>query len=146
LDYYNYGTSRVSPYVDASLTDQYLPSDSAQLGVKHIHNATDVTGFVGTTPVLDEESTVIYLSDTHKLTDRLTVTAMGQAQLSTYNGGGSGYNGKEEDFYILQINFAYRFNPWLSAETGYNYSKLNSPLLERSYTRDVMYLGLRAVY
>jgi hypothetical protein len=146
LDYYNYGTSRVSPYVDASLTDQYLPGDSAQLGVKHIHNSTDVVGFVGTTPVLDEESTAVYLSDSHKLTDKLTVSAMGQAQLSTFVGGGSGYDGKEEDFFILQINFAYHINPWLTTEAGYNYSKLNSDLAFRAYTRDVMYLGFRATY
>ena len=31
-------------------------------------------------------------------------------------------------------------------EAGYNYSKLNSDLQFRSYTRDVMYLGIRAVY
>jgi hypothetical protein len=146
LDYYNYGTSRVSPYVDASIIDQYLPGDSVQLGVKHVHNSTDVVGYFGTTPVLDEESTAIYLSDSHRLTERLSVSVMGQAQLSTFDGGGAGYNGKEEDFFIAQINFAYHFNPWLMTELGYNYSKLNSPLLYRAYTRDVMYLGFRAVY
>jgi hypothetical protein len=146
LDYYNYGTSRISPYVDASLTDQYLPGDSAQVGVKHVHNSTDVVGFVGTTPVLDEESTAIYVSDSHRLTERLTVSVLGQAQLSTFVGGGSGYDGKSENFFTLQINFAYHINAWLQTEAGYNYSKLNSSLLYRAYTRDVMYLGFRAVY
>jgi hypothetical protein len=146
LDYYNDGTSRVSPYVDCSLTYQYLPGDSAQLGVKHVHNATDVAGFVGGSPVLDEESTAIYVSDSHRITEKLTVSVMGQAQVSTFVGGGSGYNGKEEDFFIAQINFSYRLNPWLSTEAGYNYSKLNSDLAERAYTRDVVYLGFRATY
>ena len=44
--------------------------------------------------MLDEETTAIYLSDTHKVTDRLTATVMGQAQLSTFDGGGYGYNGE----------------------------------------------------
>jgi len=146
LDYYKYGTSRLSPYVDASLTDQYMPGCSGQLGVKHVHNSTDVAGFIGTTPVLDEESTAVYISDSHKLTERLTATVMGQAQLSTFDGGGSGYNGKSEDFYVLQVNFSYHFNPWFLTEAGYNFSKLLSDLPGRAYTRDFMYVGLRATY
>jgi hypothetical protein len=128
------------------LTDQYLPGDSAQFGVKHIHNSTDVAGFLGSTPVLDEESTVIYLSDSHKLSDKLTATLLGQAQLSTFVGGGSGYNGKEEDFFSVQANFAYHINPWLTTEAGYIYSKLNTELANRAYTRDFMYLGVKATY
>jgi hypothetical protein len=146
LDYYKFHDSRLSPYVDASITDQYQPGCSAQLGVKHVHNSTDVVGIQGTSPVLDEESTAIYLSDTHKLTDRLTLSVMGQAQLSTFVGGGSAYDAKEDQFFILQVNFAYHFNPWLMAEAGYNYSRLKSDLADREYTRDVMYLGFRASY
>ena len=146
LDYYNYHTSRFSPYVDASLTDQYNPGCSAQLGVRHTHNSTDVTGITGTTPVMDEESTAIYLNDSHKLSDRLTASVMGQAQLSTFVGGGPQYDGKSDQFFILQVNFAYQFNPWLMAEAGYNYNRLKSDLLFRGYTRDVVYLGLRATY
>jgi hypothetical protein len=146
IDFYKDHDSRVSPYVDASITYQYQPSCSAQLGVKHIHNSTDVVGVEGTSPVLDEESTAIYLSDTHKLTDRLSLSVMGQAQLSTFNGGGEGFDGKEDQFFILQVNFAYHFNPWLMAEAGYDYSRLKSDLAGREYTRDVMYLGFRATY
>jgi hypothetical protein len=161
IDYYNNvddlgnkaPTSRVSPYVDASLTDQYQPGCSAQLGVKHVHNSTDVVGLSGdiaatgeTSPVLDEESTAIYLSDNHRLTDKLTASVMGQVQLSTFVGGGPEYNGKMDQFLILQINFAYHWLPWFATEAGYNYTKLNSDLPDRAYTRDVMYVGLRATY
>jgi hypothetical protein len=146
VDYYNYGTSRLSPYVDASLTDQYQQGCAAQLGVKHVHNSTDVVGTFGTTPVLDEESTAVYISDSHKLTDRFTASVMGQAQLSDFVGGGPTYDGKSERFFILQINFAYHFNPWFMAEAGYNFSRLLSDLPYREYTRDVMYLGFRATY
>jgi Putative beta-barrel porin 2 len=146
LDYYNYHTSRLSPYVDASLTYQYLQGCAAQLGVKHVHNATDVGGEFGTTPVLDEESTAVYVSDSHKLTDRLTASVMGQAQISDYVGGGPLFDGKSEQFYIVQLNVAYHFNPWLLGEAGYNYSKLNSDLAFREYTRNVVYLGIKATY
>ncbi len=146
IDYYNFHTSRVSPYVDANLNYQYLPGDSAQVGVKHIHNSTDVVGSAGTTPVLDEESTAVYASDTHKLTERLSATLMGEAQLSTFVGGGGGYDGRSEQWFLLEANFSYRFNPWWVAEAGYNYSKLDSDLPNRAYTRDFVYLGVRATY
>ncbi len=160
IDYYNnvdqFGnsapTSLVSPYIDASLSDQYQNGCTVQLGVKHVHNATDVIGLPGdansfyTIPVVDEETTAIYLSDTHKITERLTATMMGQAQLSTFNAPGSTFNGQGEEFFILQIRLAYAFSPWLSGEAGYDYNRLKSDLPDRAYTRDFMYLGVRATY
>jgi hypothetical protein len=76
----------------------------------------------------------------------LTFNVTGQAQLSTFVGGGAGYDGRDEQFYVVQANLAYRFNPWLMTEAGYNYSKLNSELPNRAYTRDFVYLGVRATY
>jgi hypothetical protein len=144
LDYYNFGTHSLSPYVDASVTYAYQAQASAQLGVRHTHNATDVAGVIGSTPVLDEESTAAYFSVTHQVGD-WTLGLMGQAQFSTFNGGGN-INGEEEDFYILNLNIAYHFSPWLSAELGDSYSKLNSELNDRGYSRDIVYIGLRATY
>jgi hypothetical protein len=147
IDYYNIPTSKVSPYVDASLTDQYLPKCTAQIGVKHIHSATDVVGEFGTgIPVLDADTTAGYVSVNHELSDRLTATVLGQAQFSTFNGGGVGYNGKGEDFFIAGINATYHFNQFVSSEAGYNYSKLNSDLPDRGYTRNFLYIGVRATY
>jgi hypothetical protein len=149
IDYYNYGTSTLSPYIDANLTYQYMPQSTLQVGVKHVHNSTDVVGIVAVgdgTPVLDEESTAAYMSISHRVTSRFTVAAMGQAQFSTFNGGGTTYNGQEEDFYIANVNFAYHFNPWLTGETGYNYSRLVTVLADRGYARDIVYIGIRAAY
>jgi len=146
IDYYNNDSHSISPYVDASLTYQYMPQSTAQFGLKQLHNATDVAGTIGTTPVVDEESTAVYLSVSHRVTSRFTAAALAQAQYSTFNGGGATYNGLKENFYILNINFAYHFTPWLAGETGYAYSKLNTELLDRGYTRDMVYVGVRATY
>ena len=140
-------TSKVSPYVDISVTDQYLPKSTVQVGVKHVHSATDVVGALGTgSPVLDSDTTAAYFSLNHSVSDKLTVSVLGQAQFSTFNGGGVGYNGKGEDFFIAGLNAAYQFNPFLLAEAGYNYSKLNSDLPDRGYTRNYLYIGVRATY
>jgi hypothetical protein len=144
-------THSISPYIDASLTYQYMPQSTAQFGIKEVHNTTDVPGSAapgagGTSPVLDEQSTAVYLSVSHRVTSRFTASALAQAQYSSFNGGGSTLNGEGEDFYTANLNFAYHFTPWLTGETGYGYSKLNSQLYNRSYTRDIVYVGVRATY
>ena len=35
---YNADQHEISPYIDASLTYQYMPQSTAQVGVKHLHN------------------------------------------------------------------------------------------------------------
>jgi hypothetical protein len=146
IDYYKAHTHKISPYVDASLTYQYMPQSAAQFGLKQLHNSTDVAGVVGTSPVLDEESTAVYLSVNHRVTSRFTASGLAQAQYSTFNGGGPFYNGLQENYYILNLSFAYHFTPWLAGETGYTYSKLNTDLVDRAYTRDLVYVGVRATY
>jgi hypothetical protein len=143
IDYYNYDSHNISPYVDASLTYQYMPQSTAQFGLKELHNATDVVG-VGAAPTLDEESTYVYFSVSHRVTSRFTASALASAQYSSFNGGTS--NGEEENFYNLNLNLAYHFTLWLTGEAGYAYSKLNTELADRGYTRDMVYLGVRATY
>jgi hypothetical protein len=145
VDYYNFHHDELSPYADASLTWQFMPQSYVQAGVKHIHNSTDVVGTGGTVPVLDEESTAAYLSLSHTISS-FTVSVLGQAQWSTFDGGDSTYNNKEEDFYVAGINLAYHINPFLLAEAGYNYNRLLSDLPDRAYVRNQVYIGIRATY
>jgi hypothetical protein len=148
IDYYNYHTTKGSPYVDANLTWNYTAQSSAQIGVKQLHNTTDVTGY--SNPVLDTDTTALYASVSHNITDRVSISAMGQAQWSLFNGGnelGEGsVDGDSEDFYVFGLNIAYHFNPWFLTEAGYDYSKLNSEIAGRSYTRNQVYLGFRGTY
>jgi hypothetical protein len=44
------------------------------------------------------------------------------------------------------LNLAYRINQFLSAEAGYNYDKVDSDLVGRSYSRNRVYVGVRATY
>jgi hypothetical protein len=146
IDYYNYNSHSISPYANASLTYQYMPRSTAQAGITEAHNATDVTGITGSTPVLDEQSTTVYVSVTHQVASRLTASFLAQAQYSTFNGGGSTYDGARENFYNVNLDISYSFTPWLSGQTGYGYSKLNTELADRGYSRDVVYIGVRATY
>jgi len=147
VDYSKVSQNRLSPYADANITWQFFAQSYAQAGVKHIHNSTDVTGGVGSaaSPVLDEESTAAYVSVSHTISS-FTVSALGQAQWSTFDGGGTGFDNKDEDFYIAGVNLAYHINPFLLAEAGYNFNRLISDLSDRGYVRNQVYIGLRATY
>lgn len=140
-----------SPYVDANATWSYTEGSSLQLGVKHARNQTDV-GLLGTSanPTLDAESTTIYGSLNHKITAKLAGSVIGQFQRSTFNGGDA--DGFSDNFGMLGVNLTYEINKYLSAETGYNYDRLNSelnqltPPVSRSYTRNRVYVGIKASY
>jgi hypothetical protein len=135
-----------SPYVDASLNWQYMKDSSLLVGVKHQHNATDVIGSVNAqgNPVLDTEATAAYVNLTQTIAGALTAGVLGQWQHSEFNGGN--VDGESENFYIFGLNLAYRFNPYFSAETGYNWNKLISDVNGRDYTRNEVYIGVKGEY
>jgi hypothetical protein len=95
-------------------------------------------------PVLDAETTSAYLSLSQSIGGSLTANLMGQFQHAVFNGGT--VNGQTEDFFVGGLNLAYRFSPNFLAEGGYNWNKLVSDVSERDYTRDIVYLGVRATY
>jgi hypothetical protein len=146
LDYYNAHADDLSPYVQASMTWTYMKESSLQAGVTHQHSATDVVGAVPANgePVLDSETTAAYLSMNQKITGGFTGGLLGQYQHSDFNGGS--VDGQTEDFFIVGLNFGYRFNEYLNAETGYNWYKLVSDVSQRDYTRNMVYVGVRATY
>lgn len=144
LDYYNINSDKISPYGDASLTWTYLPRSYVQVGVKHEHAATDIVG----NPfdfVRDQEATTVYGAVTHQITAKLVGSVLAQYQNSKFNGGGAGVNDQDENFFLGNVNLAYKINPYLLTEVGYEYNRLDSKF-GRDYTRNRAYLGLRATY
>ncbi len=150
-DFYEAGESSLSPYADVSLTYVYMIGSSAELGIRHARNATDVAGSVdsGGNPTLDAETTVVYFQVVQQITSKLTGVVMAQYQHSTFNGGAS--DGRMEDLWMLGLNLEYRFNRNWSAEAGYNYDMLDGTVRgnaggSRQYDRNRFYLGVRATY
>ena len=136
----------VSPYVDANATYQFNPASTAQLGVRHSRNATDILGSaaLGVPDVaMDQESTLVYSSISHKIS-ALTASLIANYQNSSFEGGVN--DGDTENFWTAGLNLSYDINKFLAAEVGYNYDRLDSDLSDRSYTRNRVYIGLRASY
>ena len=133
----------VTPYINNTLTYSYLPGSYFQIGVTHRRNATDVAGTTGDV-VTDQESTSIYGQVRHRITPKLTGTLLIQGQFSEFNEGE--YDGDKDKFLLLGANLDYEINQFLAAEAGYNLDRLDSDLPDRSFTRNRVYLGLRASY
>lgn len=137
---------QVSPYVDLSGTYTYLPGDTIRLGLTHSRAATDVTGD-STNPTVDLSFTRIYGELVHRITPVVTGSLQGSYQHSEFTGGPVNIDGQAEDYFALGLNFAYKFNQYWSAETGYNWDHLVSvSALSRGFTRNRVYVGVRAAF
>jgi len=146
MDYYQLPASKtiVNPYVDGSLTYTYAAGSYGQIGIKHMHNATDVAATPTSSLVLDQESTAAYLTLSHKITADLTGSLLAQYQHSEFTSS-VGSSGESENYFTGGVNLAYQINPHFLAEAGYNFDRLDSDL-GRSYTRNRVYIGIRATY
>jgi len=130
----------VTPYADAKLKYAYTVNSSAELGVKHQKSATDMaTG-------LDQEATAVYGAINHQILPSLLGTLMSQYQMSSLFNGLGTFQGLEENYFTLGAYLDYQINKFLSAEAGYNFDRVDSDNGLRSFTRNRVYLGLRASY
>jgi hypothetical protein len=120
-----------------------------ELGVTHDRNATDIVGFDDTGAeadfTFDAESTVVFLSLSHRITPRLRGSVLGQFQNSSFNGGL--YDNESEQYYMAGVNLEYQISRYFSAHTGYNYDMLESDLGDiRDLHRNRVYIGVTARY
>lgn len=147
-DYYNSPNdeSEVSPYVQATLSYQYAPESRVEFGVSHDRRSTDQFSFDGSGVTLDADSTVTYLSLTHRILPKLYGSLVGNFQYATFNGGL--LDNEDQYFFGAGVNLEYRFNRHLSANVGYNYDKLeaSSGVSPGDYDRNRVYIGAMFVY
>lgn len=149
--------SNWSPYVDANLTWTYMPGSYAQLGVKHQRSQTDVGVVLAPTaaPILDAESTTVYGSLNHRIFGGvghgLVASLVGQYQNSSYDNNVA--PDFSDNYFLAGVNLTYEINRFLATEVGYNYDRLDSDLdsaaaggIPRSFTRNRVYIGVRASY
>jgi len=136
--------SATSPYVDGSATWTYNPGSFLRLGLRVDRNATDVAFQNTPDPTQDQLSTSAYATINHRITPKLTGSLLGHFQHSTFNGGAA--DGSADNFFLAGLNLSYQINAFLSTEAGYNYDRLDSDLVNRSFTRNRVYIGVRATY
>jgi uncharacterized protein (PEP-CTERM system associated) len=141
-DYYNANDDTINPYADGNLTWTYNPDSWVQLGVRHTRAATDIS-LIGNEPNKDQELTTVYGSLNHRISGKLVGSILAQYQHAIFEDAPSD---ETENFFLAGVNLSYQINEFLSAETGYNFDRLDSDISNRSYTRNRVYIGIRATY
>ncbi len=138
----------ISPYVDVNLTYAYLPGSTAQVGYRHARNATDIDLAPTTASLLDQESDLVYASINHQITPKLRVSLVGQYQISEFIGvvKNNPQDGKSEDYLSVGVTLNYKISSYLSAEAAYYYDRLASDIDFRDYSRNRVFVGIRATY
>jgi hypothetical protein len=140
--------NQVNPYVDVSLTYAYRMNSTAQIGLIHRTNASDVTGFVPGSiaegPTLEQISTAMYVNVSHAITGKLTGTLTASWQSSEFIGGV--YDGENEEWWAVGASASYAIMKNVSATVSYYYDLLNSDIPSRDYNRNRVFFGLTATY
>lgn len=147
LDSYNdpAGSSDWSPYVQSSLTYAFQTTTTVDAGFSYSRQAANTAGNnSGTQFVRDTETATLYASLKHELISKLIGSLNGTVSDSQYNGGGAAFDGKNYLYYRLGLDLSYDFTQNLSGHIGYNYDKIDSDLVGRSYDRNRVYLGVTA--
>jgi hypothetical protein len=134
-----------SPYADISMSYTYTAGSYFQFGFTHDVASTDqVAPDAGGHITQYAEDSVIYLDINHRITPKLTATAIGRVQYSTFTGGSAGAN--DETDYGVGLNFSYALNAHFSLDGGYNFDDIVTQISGYAYTRNRVYLGVSASY
>ncbi len=147
-DYYNLHETSVGPYARLSLTYVYMQDSSLQFGFQEGRSATDLVGTADTNGdiVRDAETSVVFANVRQRIVPNFFANLTGSFQNQDFKGGGPGFDGKSEQFYVFGANLEYQFNPHISVHVGYDFDKLQSEIPDRSYTRNKVYIGATASY
>ena len=144
-DFYNESETSLNPYAKVNLQYTYTVESYAQLGLTYYNAATDIVSASAQNGVTrGQNAFVIYGSINHRIVPDLYGSLTAQFQNSTFVGGT--FDSESEQFYLFGLNLRYKINKYLSADAGYNYDNLQSPISNRSFNRNRVYIGLTGRY
>ena len=144
-DYYNVNDSSWNPYVDLKATYTYLPGSTAQMGASLARVPADTAGVSADGKVtLDSLAATFYASLNHRFASRLNGTLYLSYQKTTYNGGI--YDGKNSDYLTIDSRVDYKLREYLFLDLGYVWYLYASSIPNSDFTRNRVYLGIRATY
>jgi len=135
----------LSPYARLGLTYHYAPESSLEGGFSYDQNSTDILGNLAQGITVGQQSAVLFATLHHRIIPNLIGSLNGQFQNSDFVGGS--LDGQSEQYYLLGANLQYRFSRYLSAELGYDYTKVEAPSgATASYDRNKVYVGITGSY
>jgi hypothetical protein len=137
--------NELAPYADINVVYTYIPGSYVQAGFTQNQNSTDVVAPSSSGHLTQYQNTsTIYGTVNHQITPLLTGSLIGQYSYFSYQDGQYGGSGDNELY--SGVSLTYEINHNISANAGYNFDELFSNIAGRSYSRNVVYLGLTANY
>jgi len=143
-DYYNANDSSLSPYVDLKVYYTYLPGSTVQMGLNAARIPADIGIGSDGELTLDALAGTFYGSINHRFTSRFNGTIYLSYQHTTYNGGI--YDGKSNDYLTIDSRLDYKLREHLFLDLGYVWYLYTSTIPGVDFTRNRVYLGIRATY
>jgi hypothetical protein len=143
-DYYNANDSSWSPYMDLRANYTYLPGSSAQMGFSVARVPADVGIGLDGELTLDSLATVFYATVNHRFTYRFSGVVSLNYQRTTYNGGI--YDGENTDYFTIDSRVDFKLRENLFLDLGYVWYIYASTIPNTDFTRNRVYLGMRATY
>jgi len=144
-EYYNDPTSshsEISPYAKIGLTWTYGPESYVTGGFTYDWNSTDVLNG----SARGSQAGTVFATWRHRIIPNLFGSINGQYQHSTVISSSPFVDDGVEQIYLIGVNFEYQFCHYMSAEVGYDFTKVDSEFAARSYDRNKVYIGVRAIY
>ena len=143
-DYYNANDSSLSPYIDLKVNYTYLPGSSAQLGLSAARIPADVGIGSDGELTLDALAGTFYTSINHRFSYHFNGAVNLSYQKTIYNGGI--YDGKSSDYLTIDSRVEYKLRENLFLDLGYVWYLYASTIPGSDFTRNRVYLGIRATY
>lgn len=143
-DYYNANDSSLSPYLDLKANYIYRPGSSAQMGLTVLRIPSDVGIGSDGELTLDSLAGTFYTSINHRFTYHFSGAVYLSYQKTIYNGGL--YDGKSSDYLTISSQVDYKLRENLFLDLGYVWYLYASTIPGVDFTRNRVYLGIRATY
>jgi hypothetical protein len=124
---------------DISGTYEYLEDSYVRLGFKYGRSRTDYAA-------LDQEVGTVYGVVNHQVMENLAARFSGQLQYGKWETPGIDIAEDNEGLYLLGVSLIYDLSQYLAVEGGYNYDRLDSDAIGRSYSRNRVFLGVRGQF
>ena len=147
-DYYNNSSSQNNwaPYALVSLRYTYNPGSYVEAGFTY--DFTSGNTFSGNAIngnlTMGAYAASLYGSLHHQITGKLAGTLMVQYQNDDYYGGT--LNNQNQNYFLVYLGLSYQFNPYFSAEIGYDYDDVWGDIAYQEYNRNRVYIGVTASY
>jgi len=143
-DYYKQGLSSWSPNVDLTTTYSYLPDSNVRLGINMARYPTDTGVGLDGSVALDQFTSGVFVSVHHQLTSLISGTLTTRYQHSIFNGGFN--DGDKDDDFTVDLNLDYKIRENLYGNMAYIWNNLSSTRDSVAFSRNRIFLGIRATY